>query len=335
MKKLKILVFEYITGGGFNSSELPDSLAKEGLLMLQALVDGLTRIALVDALIMLDYRMIGRLTHNMTNHVIKPEHECQQEFVRLIASCNAVWIIAPESENILQSLCQIVEQSGKILLNSSSNAVAVAGNKWLTYQCLQEHCIATVATQKLVDFSHMPGEWIIKSVDGVGCVDSYIVVDEQDFASITASIDKDKYIIQPHILGEKTSLSCMFKHGRGWLVCANRQQFDLINQQYHLTGITVNFSPDTLRYQDIVSNIAKAIPDLWGYVGIDLIETAEEIFILEINPRLTTSYVGIYEGLGINCAREVVELLTGDPHLKPTRNQAVNININGQESHAN
>jgi tyramine---L-glutamate ligase len=335
MKKLKILVFEYITGGGFNKTELPEPLAKEGLLMLQALVDDLVEIIMIDFLMMLDCRVEERLTHHTNIHIVRPEHEWQQEFIRLIALCDAVWIIAPESDNILQNLCQTVERSGKVLLNSPSNAVAVAGNKWLTYQCLQEHCIATVATQKLVDFSYMPGEWIIKSVDGVGCTDSYVVVDEQEFASITALIDKEKHIIQPHIPGEKTSLSCLFKHGRGWLVCANRQQFDLINQQYHLTGITVNFSPDTLKYQDIVSNIAKAMPDLWGYVGIDLIETAEEIFILEINPRLTTSYVGIYEGLGINCAREVVELLTGDPHLKPTRNQAINININGQESHAN
>ena len=36
---MKILVFEYITGGGFNKHELPDALANEGRLMLQALLD--------------------------------------------------------------------------------------------------------------------------------------------------------------------------------------------------------------------------------------------------------------------------------------------------------
>lgn len=38
---MKILVFEYITGGGFNRQELPASLAREGRLMLLALLDGL------------------------------------------------------------------------------------------------------------------------------------------------------------------------------------------------------------------------------------------------------------------------------------------------------
>ncbi|MDA1343512.1 MAG: ATP-grasp domain-containing protein [Proteobacteria bacterium] len=328
MKKLKILVFEYITGGDFNSSKLPDSLAQEGLLMLQALVDDITWIESVDPLIMLDYRMIGKLTHNANSHIIKPEHECQQEFVQLMALCDAAWIIAPESDGILQNFSKTVERSGKILLTSSSNAVAVAGDKWLTYRCLQKHCIATVPTQKLLDFSYTSGEWIIKSVDGVGCTDSYVVADELEFTAIIESVDKEKYIIQPHMQGEKTSLSCLFKHGRGWLVCANQQHFELIDQQYYLTGITVNFHSDTTKYQDVVSNIAKAMPDLWGYVGIDLIETANQHLVLEINPRLTTSYAGIYEGLGINCAREVVRLLTGGPLLKPTRNKAVTIKLN-------
>ncbi len=302
--------------------------------MLQALVDDLTRIELVDPLVMLDYRMIGRLTHHINSHIIKPEHECQQKFLGLLAECDAVWVVAPESDDVLQNLCQTVEKSGKILLNSSSTAVAVAGNKWLTYQCLQKHCIATVPTQKLVDFSYLPGEWIIKSVNGVGCTDSYVVVDEQEFTSITESIDKQKYIIQPHKQGEKTSLSCLFKNGRGWLVCANRQYFERIDQQYQLTGITVNFTSDTAKYH-IVSNIALAMQGLWGYVGIDLIETAGEILVLEINPRLTTSYAGIHEALGINCASAVLDLLSGDPQLEPTRNQPVYINITGQENHAN
>jgi tyramine---L-glutamate ligase len=333
MKKLKILIFEYITGGGFNKSELPDSLAQEGLLMLQALIDDFTKIELVDPLIMLDYRMIGRLTHNVNSHIIKPEHDCQQEFLGLLAECDAAWIIAPESDGILQQLCESVERSGKILLTSSSNAVAVAGDKWLTYHCLREHCIATVPTQKLVDFSYMPGEWIIKSVDGVGCTDSYVVVEKQEFTAITAQIDTEKYIIQLHEQGEKTSLSCLFKHGRGWLVCANRQHFEFIDQQYNLTEITVNFTSDTTKYQDIVSKIANAMPDLWGYVGIDLIETADQLLVLEINPRLTTSYAGIHEAVGINCASSVLECLAGDPLLKPTRNQVVTIKLNGQESH--
>ena len=336
MKKLKILIFEYITGGGLNKSDLPESLAREGLLMLQSLLDNLTRIATIEPLIMLDFRMVGRLAPNPYNiHIIRSELECCQEFARLMSLCDAVWPIAPESDFILQTLCEEVERSGKILLTSPASIVAIAGNKWLTYKHLHHHSINTVATQRLSDFCFTPGEWVVKPVDGVSCEDSYLVSDQEDFDTVTTSLDKNNYIVQPHIQGEKTSLSCLFKQGRGWLLCANRQQFDIINKQYHLTGITVNFTSDTSLYQDLVNNVAKAMPDLWGYAGIDLIETPDQLLVLEINPRLTTSYAGINAALGINCADTILGLLSGNPHLEPTHNQAINIKITKKESYAN
>ncbi len=332
MNKLKILVFEYITGGGLNKSELPESLAKEGLLMLRSLVDGLTRIGNLGLTIMLDHRMKESLAGSLNNiHIINPTQDCQQEFTRLLDTCDAAWPIAPESEGILHSLCRTVEESGKCLLVSRSYAVAVTGDKWQTYTQLSHSPIGTIPTQSLVDFDWSPGEWMLKPVDGVGCEDSYLIGDHEDFIARTAKLDKAKYIIQPHIPGGKTSLSCLFKEGRGWLLCANRQHFGLINKQYRLLGIDVNFTFDTKRYLGLVEAIAGTMAGLWGYVGIDLIERDGQIFVLEINPRLTTSYAGIDKALGINCAKAVVELLAGDPQLAPSRNQPVHIRITGEK----
>lgn len=332
MKKLKILVFEYITGGGFNKSDLPESLAREGLLMLQAVLFDLSKLYTDEVCTLLDYRMVDKLPIQANSiHLIDSGQDCHQEFARLMTFYDAVWPIAPESEGILQTLCEAVEQSGKILLTSPASAVAVAGNKWLTYQRLSEHSVATVPTQCLVDFTYTSGEWILKPLDGVGCEASYLVTNKQDFATLTASLNKEKYLIQPHIHGEKTSLCCLFKQGQAWLLCANRQHFELINKQYRLAGITVNGLSDTPCYQALAQAIAKAMPDLWGYAGIDLVETADEILVLEINPRLTTSYVGIHEALGVNCAKASLDLLEGNPHLQATHNQSVYLNLKRED----
>lgn len=334
MKKLKVLVFEYITGGGLNKSELPESLAREGLLMLRSLVNDLGRIDNVEATVMLDFRLTERLSsisHRV--HIIGQEQDYRQEFDRLLQSNDAVWPIAPESDGVLQALCEAVERSGKILLASSSNAVAIAADKWLTYRHLKQHSIATVPTQRLVDFDYVPGQWMLKPVDGVGCIDSYVITNQQEFDAQTAIIDKKKYIIQPHLKGDKTSLSCLYKQGRGWLLCANRQHFRLINRRYHLTGITANFTRDISKYVQLVNALASAMPGLWGYVGIDLIETGDEILVLEINPRLTTSYAGIHEARGINCANAILDLLVGEPHLQAACNQPVRVNVIGKESY--
>ncbi|MFZ2168803.1 MAG: ATP-grasp domain-containing protein [Methylococcaceae bacterium] len=334
---MKILVFEYITGGGFNKQELPDSLASEGRLMLQALLDNLCGISGMELVVMLDSRVNDLLsTSGINTVIIYPEHNCHEEFARLAQDCDAVWPVAPEFENILQTLCQTVEQSGKILLTSPARAVTITGNKFHTYQLLKQHNIATVPTRKFkyrcgfirttrINSRLHHGEWMIKPVDGAGCANSYLISDSKDLALM--NIRKGQYVIQPHIQGKKTSFSCLFRRGSAWLLCVNLQQFNIINRQYHLTEIIVNYDSNLKVYQNLVDNIAQVLPELWGYVGIDLIETPEQLLVLEINPRLTTSFAGIYAALGINVAENVLQLLEGKPKLKPVCDRQITIKM--------
>jgi predicted ATP-grasp superfamily ATP-dependent carboligase len=334
---MKILVFEYISGGGFNKQKLPDSLAREGRLMLQALLDNLSRISGMELVVMLDSRVNGSVSTTGINAVIiNPEHNSHEEFARLAQHCDAVWPIAPEFDNILQTLCHSVELMGKILLTSPARAVAITGNKFNTYQHLKQHHIATVPTRKLkyrrgfirttrINPRLHDGEWMIKPVDGAGCADSYLITDPKDVELMLTR--KGQYVIQPHIQGKKTSLSCLFRRGKGWLLCANLQQFNIINRQYHLAEIIVNHHPDPGVYQNVLDNIARALPELWGYAGIDLIETNDELLVLEINPRLTTSFVGIYAALGINVAEKVLQLLESKPMLNPVCDRQISIKM--------
>ena len=335
MKPLKILVFEYITGGGFNTYDLPDALAYEGALMLQALVNDLSEIDEVELLVMLDERLAGRVEIPVSKRfLISPDQDCLQEYPRLIPACDAVWPVAPESGGILQNLCAAVEQAGKTLLASTSAAVALAGNKWHTYNHLQQHKIDTVSTELLAKFNFTPGEWLVKPVDGVSCENSFLLPSREVYETITPTLEQERYIIQPHLQGQKTSLSCLFKHGQGWLICVNLQYFDVSKNQYRLTGIDVNFKSQTFKYRLLVDDLAKALPGLWGYVGIDLIEIGERILVLEINPRLTSSYAGLRAALGLNCARAVLDLLAGDPHLQHTTNQAAYISTKAEGKYA-
>lgn len=323
---MKILVFEYITGGGFNKQDLPDSLVEEGRLMLNALLGNLIKVNDLEVTVMLDWRHNDWINETDINTVIiRPEHDISCEFSRLVKQFDLVWPIAPEFDGILQALCQTVESLGKILLTSPAKAVAIAGNKFKTYELLNRHHIAAVPTRMLGD-AYSPGDWVVKPVDGVGCTDSYVIANRQDFERM--STRKNSYIIQPHLQGATTSLSCLFKQGQGWLVCANLQHFELINQQYRLVDIMINHHPNLGPYQSLIDKIAVALPELWGYAGIDLIETAEQIWVLEINPRLTTSFAGIYDALGINVAEAVLQLLHGEPKLNSAYNKAITVQVN-------
>ncbi len=330
---MRILVFEYITGGGFNNQELPASMASEGILMLQALLDDLREVMIhrcdppISVLVMMDERIKDTINaQGFEQCIISQAQNTDDEFIRLMQQCDAVWPIAPESDGILQDLCAAVEATGKRLLTSPASAVRIAGNKFNTYQLLMQQGIATVPTQMYSDFEwdgHL--QWIVKPVDGVGCGDSYILSEPEDFKQMSSR--KGSYIIQPHLQGKKTSLSCIFKEGRGWLLCVNNQHFEIIDQQYHLVNIIVNHDIKSEIYDSLVAKIAEAMPDLWGYVGIDLIETPEQILVLEINPRLTTSFAGIKAALGINVAENILRLLKDEPAIQFDCNQPITIAV--------
>lgn len=328
MKKFTVLVVEYITGGGFASHDLPEHLANEGLLMLNALLKSLAEIDYLEYAVMLDARLTGRLEiSHRTCRLIGEGQSFHSTFKSLIKWYDAVWPIAPESEDILQNLCSMVERANKTLLTSPASAVAIAGNKWMTYQRLRQHAIPVVETGLLNKFSYSPGDWMVKPIDGVGCEASFRVANQHDFDSITEQLDKDNYIIQPHLTGDKISLSCLFKEGRAWLICANRQHFAFADNRYRLTGLTVNIDNDLAAYRTLMLNIARAMPDLWGYAGIDLIESDGQFRVLEINPRLTTSFAGIDTACGIKCARSVLELLEGEPTLVPDNSTPLYIDL--------
>ena len=322
---MKVLLFEYITGGGFNQQELPTSLLREGQLMLNALLDNFAQLPDIELCVMVDSRLVDLIALESSQIVvIGSEKNSHTEFARLAQDCDAVWPIAPEFEGILHTLCSLVPANTR-LLSPSAAAVELAGNKYLTFQRLMQHGIATPPTQWLHEAVFYPGEWIVKAHDGAGCEGSFIVTNEAEF--IAAQRAMSLAIIQPHLHGAKTSLSCLFKHGKAWLLSVNLQHFTLLESRYRLTAITVNYQQDNGDYQKLADAVASAIPELLGYAGIDLLESDGQQRVLEINPRLTTSFTGLKTALGINVAEQVLRLQQSDPELIIRQNRQVQLVI--------
>jgi hypothetical protein len=60
---------------------------------------------------------------------------------------------------------------------------------------------------------------------------------------------------------------------------------------------------------DLALAVARALPGLWGYVGLDVIMTGTNLTVVDVNPRLTTAYVGLRKLLDTNLAAAVLDLL--------------------------
>jgi len=55
--------------------------------------------------------------------------------------------------------------------------------------------------------------------------------------------------------------------------------------------------------------VLSAAPGLRGYFGVDLVLTEEEAWVIEVNPRLTTSYVGLRDVVRMNLAEAILKAI--------------------------
>lgn len=222
---------------------------------------------------------------------------------------DAVLLIAPETAGQLTQFTLIAEKLNKPVLGCHSSAVQIASDKYQTFLQLQRNGISTIPTYLFSDWpQNQLGPWIAKPIDGAGCGDTALFQDAQPLRDWMQS-RKRTHIIQPLQTGIAASLSMLCRDGKAYLLTCNRQKITMESGvvQYH--GSVVN---ELIQHQEafdeLAQKIAKTIPGLAGYVGVDVIVNDQNLYVVEINPRLTTSYVALHDACGVNPARMLLDL---------------------------
>lgn len=324
---MKIFVFEWVTGGGLAGKALPPGLAREGEMMLRALVEDLGGVPAVRLTTSRDRRLLPP-PPGVPSIVPATGEGPLALFARGAHGADAVWPIAPETDGVLERLACCTVALGKTLLGCRPEAVRFTASKRATARALEATGVPVVPTFGAGERPQpSPGRWVVKPDDGVGCEGARLVPDWRSAAALLAH-GSEKLVAQPWIDGQAASLSLLCRDGDARLLCANQQHIRFVDGRLSLAGISVNAVPDregTLR--DLARRIAAAIPGLWGYVGVDIVLAHDGPVVLEINPRLTTSYRGLRRALGINPAALVLEGL-----LAPPRRTAP-VSLEGDRAH--
>lgn len=299
---------EFITGGGLCAEPLSESLAREGALM---------RNALLRDLVGLPYHISTtadvRLASPRCEHiVVNPEDDVWQVWEKQIKNVDAVWFIAPETEGVLHYLTQLATRQGKLVLGCGLESIKVTSEKMATYLALEAAGIATIPTYSFENWPKSHWIWLAKPNDGAGSNDAVCFNNADDLQDWIVRNDKQHtHVIQPYQPGDSASISCVIKNGKAQLLSCNSQEIDINNHKLRYKGGVINgMSQHWARFEFVANQIAEVIPGLAGYVGIDVIVDGDEVFIVEINPRLTTSYVGLRESIGINPAELIINTLT-------------------------
>lgn len=312
---MRVFVCEFVTGGGLAGAPLPPGLHREGDMMLRALVKDLAALPGVAVTITRDRRLDDPALPAALRWIGDGEdpwvvwQDCMN-------AADAVWPVAPETGGSLVRLSRAALGAGRLLLGSRPDAVRLAASKRSSAAHLAACGIATVETRSLTTSppDRLPESdhgWVVKPDDGAGSEETFHLPTRADLRRwLAARRDAPRFVLQPFVAGRAASLTLLCRDGGARLLACNTQEVVPAGDRLTYRGGTVGGAEDRReQYQPIAAAVAAALPGLWGHVGIDLIDTEGGPLVVDINPRLTTSYAGLRTALGVNPAELVLRIL--------------------------
>lgn len=322
---MRILLYEFVCGGGFYSVGLQppaSSLVAEGLAMLRALAADFSRISGVSTEVLVDVRHRGLELAGCTMHEIDSASAERDSLARLAAAADWTIVVAPEFDDHLLSRCLVVERAGGRLLSPSSRLVSLAADKHATAEHLSAHGvpvapgIALAAGDRLpVDFNYPA---VLKPRSGAGSQGIRWIADARaTVAEVLIASRLERYV--PGIAVSVAAL-CGPPGGDfpGIAPLVPCRQFVDTSAGFAYSGGSLPIEPRLARRATRLATQAIAtLGEPLGYLGVDLVLGEEQAgaddAVIEINPRLTTSYVGLRALARGNLAEAMMDLAVGRP----------------------
>lgn len=253
-------------------------------------------------------------------------------------ACEADWtvLIAPESKGALLDRCRAAEAAGGRLLSPNSAFIEWASDK---HRCAQRLIAAGVSAP--IGIRLRPGEplprdfcypAVIKPCDGAGSQGVQWVANA-DAPYDAGALGTLARLERAHP-GLATSVSVLCGPRQMCPLPACRQRLTEDGRFGYLGGEAPLTESLSQRAQRLALAAVRALPATIGYVGLDLVlgESADgrEDVVVEINPRLTTSYVGLRQLATTNLAAAMVAIAAGRPAELSFAAQVVEFAADGQ-----
>lgn len=305
---MQIFVYEWATGGGLveDLGALPGSLLREGAAMIGALAADLVKIPGCQVSALRDPRVLQLALPrcNVVDVISRSSH--RDEFERLAAEADATILIAPEFDGILLAAARRVVNYGGRLLSPSAEFIGITSNKQRTCEALATAGVPAPQGTVLEPDEPLPDEFdypaVLKPIDGAGSQDVYVVSGPHDTPTAYAWPRRLEQFVPG--LAASVALLCG-PHSRVALAPC-RQRISDDGRLRYLGGELPLPAGLAERAAGLAERALAALPPTTGYVGMDLIlgrdPHGSEDVVIEVNPRLTTSYVGLRAAARSNLA---------------------------------
>jgi predicted ATP-grasp superfamily ATP-dependent carboligase len=285
----RVFVSEYITSGAWADRPLVGSLATEGQAMLVALAEDLADDPGIEVVTTWDSRLGEFPVTGTRAFEVETTLEADERFHQLAGSADRTLVIAPEIDGLLENRSLQVSVAGGTWVGCPADTIALCSDKLATAQHLRQHRLNVVDT-RTAQVPRPDSERVVwKPRDGAGSLGI-------STASRTDPPPHPDSIVQPLVQGRHVSVA---------VICGDQQAFSLPVAEQHLSsdgrfsyqgGKVPCFpldSPQSQAIRHLAREACRSLGHARGWMGVDLVLLEDNTpVIMEINPRLTTSFLG-------------------------------------------
>jgi predicted ATP-grasp superfamily ATP-dependent carboligase len=315
-----IFIYEYVTGGGMFSGPgfRARALRHEGRAMVTALADDFRRLTGRKVTLLRDAHVDDLHVPGCRQVTIRDGDQEREVFQRLAREADWTVVIAPEFDEALLTRCRWVEEVGGRLLSPPSDFVACAADKTRTAQRLSRAGVRVSEGITLVPGARLPDDFpypaVLKPIDGAGSMGLQLIRDAAsgyEAASLGTAARLER--LCPGI-SASVAVLCGPGGGTALPACWQRLSDD---GRFRYLGGRVPLGDDLCRRaRTLALGAIESLPAAVGYVGVDLIlgnagDGSEDV-VVEVNPRLTTSFIGLRRLVRENLAEAMVRVAAGD-----------------------
>jgi predicted ATP-grasp superfamily ATP-dependent carboligase len=321
---MRVLIYEFLTGGGGGSlgeEDTPASLLVEGRAMADAVTADFAAVPGVQVITTRDSRLPPFHDPRCSVHLVDRPAAERTLLAELAAIADWTLLIAPENAGILLERSLLVQEAGGRLLSPSPPIIRLASDKHATAEHLAARGIR-VPEGQMVDRAHLPVNFplpaVLKPLDGCGSAQVSRIENRQDLSGrVTGPMRLEAFV--PGISGS-VAILCGPK---GQLALPACQQLLSDDGRFRYLGGRLPISaPQDDRARRLALLAIESLagldsPDgLRGYLGVDLVlggnPDGSGDRVIEINPRLTTSYVGLRAACRGNLAAAMLAIASGN-----------------------
>jgi predicted ATP-grasp superfamily ATP-dependent carboligase len=294
------------------------SLLSEGRAMLSAIVSDFAAIAGVEVTTLLAENREAEHFHAVCSTVVATQtHDSINAFERLAAAADWTLVIAPEIDGILVEKCRRVREVGGRLLGPDIDLIELLSDKHRTAECLAGHNVPVCRGIRLeadpLDRGRLAGfpfPAVVKPLDGCGSLGVRRVRNIDDVGKGDVPRRLEQYV--PGFAASVAAI-CGPKVCQLLPPCAQRLSDD---GTFQYLGGSVPIAPAlSARATALARRAIEALPEPIGYIGVDMVlgndVNGNDDVVIEINPRLTTSYVGLRRLANSNLAHVMLNAASG------------------------